>query len=93
MEEVIECNPDENNIQALRRIYSRERELEMKSIEGHRIRARLPSFEDGEANISFFEKNGKYQADQERSSINSIYDKNSDIQTGTENVLRVAQKC
>ena len=39
LEEVIECNPDENNIQALRIINSRERELEMKSIEGHRIRA------------------------------------------------------
>ena len=31
----------------------------------------------------------KYQAEQ--NSINSLYDENSDIQTGTENVLRVAQ--
>ena len=28
----------------------------MKSIEGHRIRASLPSFEDGEPNISFYAK-------------------------------------
>ena len=28
----------------------------------------------------------------EQNSINSLYDENSDIQTGTENVLRVAQK-
>ena len=32
----------------------------------------------------------KYRA--ERNSINPLYDENSDIQTGTENVLRVAQK-
>ena len=56
LEEVIECNPNENNIQALRIIKSRERELELKSIEGHRITARLPSFEDGEPNISFYAK-------------------------------------
>ena len=87
---VIECSPDENNIHALRIINSREREPEMKSIEGHCIRARLPSFEDGETNISFFAKIEKYGA--ERNSVNSPYDENSDIQTGTENVLRVAQK-
>ena len=56
LEAVIECSPDENNIQALRIINYRERELEMKSIEGHRIRASLPSFEDGEPNISFYAK-------------------------------------
>ena len=32
----------------------------------------------------------KYRA--ERNSINFLYDENSDIQTGTENVLRVAQR-
>ena len=90
LEVVIECSPDENNIQALRIINSREREPEMKSIGGHRIRARLPSFEDGEPNISFHAKMEKYRA--ERNSINSLYDENSDIQTGAENVLRVAQK-
>ena len=62
----------------------------MKSIEGHRIRARLPSFEDGEPNISFYAKMEKYRT--ERNSVNSLYDENSDIPTGTENVLRVAQK-
>ena len=56
LEKVIECNPDENNIQALRRIKSRERELELENIEGHHIRARLPSCEDGEPNISVFTK-------------------------------------
>ena len=56
LEAVIECSPDENNIQALRIINPRERELEMKSIEGHHIRARLPSYEDGEPNISFYAK-------------------------------------
>ena len=43
LEAVIEYSPDENNIQALRIINSRERKLEMKSIEGHRISDRLPS--------------------------------------------------
>ena len=62
----------------------------MKSIEGHRIRARLPSFEDGERNISFYAKMEKYRA--ERNSMNSVYDEKSDIQTGTENVLRAAKK-
>ena len=90
LEAVTECSPDENNIQALRIINSRERELEMESIEGHRIRARLPSFEDGEPNISLYAKMEKYRA--ERNSIDSLYNENSDIQTGTENVLRVAQK-
>ena len=56
LEVVIECSPDENNIQVLRIINSRKRDLEMKSIEGHRIRARLPNFEDGEPNISFYAK-------------------------------------
>ena len=58
LEAVIECSPDENNIHTLRIINSRERDLEMKSIERHRIRARLPSFEDGEPNI-FLCKNRK----------------------------------
>ena len=87
---VIECSPDEKNIQALRIINSRERAFEMKSIEGHCIRARSPSFEDGEPNISFYAKMEKYRA--ERNSVNSLYDENSHIQTGAENVLRVAQK-
>ena len=56
LEVVIECSTDENNIQALRIINSRGKELEMKGIEGHRIRARLPSFENGEPNISFYAK-------------------------------------
>ena len=55
--------------------------IEDKKAEGHRIRARIPKFEETEPNITYYAKLEKSKS--EKNLIYSLYKKNGDISAGT----------
>ena len=65
-------------------ILKRRKELQLKKLEGYRIRARIPNFEENEPNNSYYSRMEKTKA--EGNKIHSLYDKNGILQSKTVNV-------
>ena len=61
--------------------------LMMRRSEGHRIRARIPSFEEQERNIAYYSRMEKLRS--EGNMIYSMKDKNGTLQKSTENIIKV----
>ena len=70
-------------------ILKRQKELLLKKSEGHRIRARIPHFEENEPNISSFARVEKIKS--EGNTIQSLYDKNGIQQCEKSQVLKVTE--
>ena len=67
----------------------RQKELLLKKSEGHRIRARIPHFEENEPNISYYARMEKIKS--EGNTIQSLYDKNGIQQCETSQVLKITE--
>ena len=55
-ENLLEINYCENKVKELDTIKKRIKDIENKKAEGHRIRARIPDFEETEPNIIYYAK-------------------------------------
>ena len=70
-------------------ILKRQKELLLKKLEGHHIRARIPHFEENEPNISYYARMEKTKS--EGNTIQSLYDKNGIQQCETSQVLKITE--
>ena len=70
-------------------ILKRRNELLLKKSEGHRIRARIPHFEQNEPNISYYVRMEKIKS--EGNTIQSLYDKNGKQQYKTSQSLKITE--
>ena len=70
-------------------ILRRQKELLLKRSEGHRIRCRLPHFEENEPNISYYARMEKVKA--EGNLIFSLYDSSNVLQYDTESLLKIVK--
>ena len=71
-------------------VSKRLKNLMMRRSEGHRIRARIPNFEERESNIAYYSRMEKIMS--ERNMIYSIKDKNGTVQNSAENIIKVSHK-
>ena len=71
-------------------ILKRQKELLLKKSEGHRIRARLPKFEENEPNISYYSRMEKIKS--EGNSILSLYDQNGVLHSSTPKILDITKQ-
>ena len=72
------------------KLYSeKQKELLLKKSERHRIRARIPHFEENEPNISYYERMEKVKS--EGNTIHSLYDKNGIQQSETSQILKITE--
>ena len=81
IENLLEINYCENKVNELDTIKKRIKDIEDRKAQGHRIRARIPNFEETEPNIIYHAKLEKSKSDKDL--IYSLYDENGDISTGT----------
>ena len=70
-------------------ILKRQKELLLKKSEDHRIRARIPHFEENAPNISYYARMQKIMSG--GSTIQSLYDKNGIQQSETSQVLKITE--
>ena len=61
----------------------------MKKSESHRIRARIPHFEENEPNLSYYARMEKIKS--EGNTIQSLYDKNGIQQGETSQILKITE--
>ena len=67
----------------------RQKEFLLKKSEGHRIRPRIPHFEENEPNISYYGRMEKIKS--EGNTIQSLYDKNGIQQCETSQALKITE--
>ena len=71
-------------------IKKRIKDIEDKMAGGHRIRARIPKFEETEPNITYYAKLEKSKS--QKNLIYSLYKKNGEISAGTDEVLATSKE-
>ena len=90
IENLLEINYCENEVKKLDTIKKRIKDTEDKKAEGHRIRAKIPKFEETEPNIIYYAKLETSKS--EKNIIYSLYEKNGDISAGTDEVLATSKE-
>ena len=77
-------NYSEHIVKELEYVSKRLKNLMMRRSEGHKIRTRIPNFEEQEPNIAYYSRMEKIRS--EGNMIYSIKDKNGTVQDSTENI-------
>ena len=90
MQSPLNENHSEHIVKELEYVSKRLKNLMMRRSEGHRIRARIPNFEEQEPNIAYYSRMEKIRS--EGNMIYSIKDKNGTVQNSTENIIKVSRE-
>ena len=86
LQSLMNGNHSEHIVKELEFVSKRLKNLMMRRSEGHRIRARIPKFEEQEPNIAYYSRMEKIRS--EGNMIYSIKDKNGTLQNSTENIIK-----